>query len=179
MPARVRVAVFGTVPREVLQEAAEGLRVTYGLEIKAGPALEKPQFAFNKIRNQYYATAILRRLTQSRPPESEDPVLALTDVDLFVADADYVFGDSDRAEMTAIVSLKRLEDEPGGRPVDPAKLKRRVQTEVTRVIGHLLGLSPCDDSKCSMFPANSVREVDKKGPGLCGSCKAALGLSAG
>jgi archaemetzincin len=176
MPTKATLVILGTISKEMIHDVVEGIRNTYGFGVKMAPMQQQPQYAFNKDRKQYYSTAILRRLAQLQP-DSEDPVFGLTDADLFVPDADFVFGEADRSGMSAVVSIARLQEGFNGRPADAAKVRKRVQTEVTHELGHLLGLSHCDDSKCIMFLGETVRDVDKKGPGLCASCKAAVGLA--
>jgi len=92
------------------------------------------------------------------------------DVDLFLPDAPYVIGDADRDAGAAVFSLSRLSH------ADPEKVKRRTQVETVHGAGHLLGLSHCTDFRCAMFFSRDAADADRKGPGLCASCRAALGL---
>jgi archaemetzincin len=103
-------------------------------------------------------------------------VLGVTDVDLFVPDAPFVFGEADRDAQTAVVSAFRLKHGGEGRPVAPERVKRRLQVEALHEIGHLLGLSHCNDFRCAMFLSHTAADTDRKGGGLCPLCRAALGL---
>ena len=132
----------------------------------------------NKDRNQYHSTAILRRLSQLRSGPADVPVLGVTDVDLFVPDAPFVFGEADRAVRSAVVSLARLSHGPDGAPAEPERLRRRAQVEAVHELGHLLGLSHCQDARCAMFLSHRPSDSDRKGPGLCATCRTALGLGA-
>jgi archaemetzincin len=98
--------------------------------------------------------------------------VGILDVDLFLPDAPYVIGDADRDAGAAVFSLARLSH------ADPEKVKRRTQVETVHGAGHLLGLSHCTDFRCAMFFSRDAADSDRKGPGLCGSCRAALGLPA-
>jgi archaemetzincin len=93
------------------------------------------------------------------------------DVDLFLPDAAYVIGDADRDAGAAIFSLARLSSG------DPDLVRRRAQVETVHSAGHLLGLSHCGDFRCAMFFSRDAADSDRKGPGVCASCRAALGLS--
>ena len=61
--------------------------------------------------------------------------------------------------------------------MDPEWLRRRVLVETVHELGHLLGLSHCADQRCAMYLSLSrPSDADWKGPGLCGACRAALGI---
>ncbi|HSD19011.1 MAG TPA: archaemetzincin [Anaeromyxobacter sp.] len=136
---------------------------------KTGPSLDRPQYAFNKDRAQYHATSILRRLAAMRAQGA--PVVGILDVDLFLPDAPYIIGDADRDAGAAVFSLARLAH------ADPERVKRRTQVETVHGAGHLLGLSHCSDFRCAMFLSRDAADSDRKGPGLCASCRSALGFA--
>jgi len=152
-----------------VQAASEALQETLEIASRIAPSLDKPQYAFNKDRGQYHATSILRRLSSLRGQAV--PVVGIVDVDLFLPDAPYVIGDADRDAGAAIFSLSRLTH------ADPEKVRRRIQVETVHGAGHLLGLSHCSDFRCAMFFSRDAADADRKGPGLCASCRAALGLA--
>ncbi len=168
-PSHVLLIALGGVAHRLVQGAAEALHETLEIASKLGPSLDKPQYAFNKDRGQYHATSILRRLASLRGQGV--PVVGIVDVDLFLPDAPYVIGDADRDAGAAVFSLARLSH------ADPDKVRRRVQVETVHGAGHLLGLSHCSDFRCAMFFSRDAADADRKGPGLCASCRAALGLA--
>jgi archaemetzincin len=173
-PARAILVPFGTISRDLLAQVSEAVRQAYGIGCEVAPVQQNPQYAFNKDRNQYHSAAILRRLGQVKGAAPDVPVIGVADVDLFIPDASFVFGEADRDAMTAVVGLTRLKDE-AARMGDAARLRRRAQVEVVHELGHLLGLSHCDDDRCAMFLSQTVQDSDRKGPGLCTSCTAAIG----
>ena len=164
---KVLLVSLGAVQPRIVHAAAEALKEleTSG---KTGPSLDRPQYAFNKDRGQYHATSILRRLSSLR--EKESPVVGILEGDLFLPDAPYVIGDADRDAGAAVFSLARLSHG------DPATVNRRAQVETVHAAGHLLGLSHCSDFRCAMFFSRDAADADRKGPGLCESCRRALGL---
>ncbi len=168
-PPHVLLVAFGTVSSRLVLAAGDAVRDTLEMTAKMGPSLDRPQYAFNKDRGQYHATSILRRLASLRAPAV--PVVGVLDVDLFLPDAPYVIGDADRDAGSAVFSLARLAH------ADPEKVKRRAQVETVHGAGHLLGLSHCTDFRCAMFFSRDAADSDRKGPGLCTSCRAALGLA--
>jgi len=176
MPECFALISLGTVPRALLNEVALALTHVYGPPVLLAPAQQRPEYAFNKDRNQYHSTAVLRRLAQLHTHTSAVPVLGLTDVDLFVPDVPFVFGEADRAARSAVVSLHRLAHGPDGKPAEPDRLRHRAQVEGVHEIGHLLGLSHCQDIRCAMFLAHKPSDCDRKALSLCAACRSALGL---
>jgi len=176
MPARFHLVALGTIPRALLLDVGSALQSAFGPPADVGAGQDRPQYAFNKDRNQYHSSAVLRRLTHVPGSPASVPVLGVTDVDLFIPDAPFVFGEADRDAMAAVVSLARLKATSDGRAVDPERLRRRLQVEAVHELGHLLGLSHCSDFRCAMFLSHTSADTDRKGPGLCALCRAALGL---
>lgn len=172
-PRGVVLVALGAVGPRLLGAAREALGAVLGLAAETRPALMRPEYAFNSERGQYHTNAILRRLSALRPPSRGPallPVLAVTGVDLFIPDLPFVLGDVDRDAATAIVSTARLED------ADQARVARRLAVEAVHEGGHLLGLAHCLDPRCAMFLAKDAWDTDRKEPGLCAGCRAALGL---
>ncbi len=168
-PSHVLLVALGAVGHRLVQGAGDALQETLEIASKIAPSLDRPQYAFNKDRGQYHATSILRRLSSLRAQAA--PVVGIVDVDLFLPDAPYVIGDADRDAGAAVFSLSRLSH------ADPEKVRRRLQVETVHGAGHLLGLSHCGDFRCAMFFSRDAADADRKGPGLCAGCRAALGLA--
>jgi archaemetzincin len=173
LPSQVVLAGLGTLPPRVLGEVAQGLRQVLGVGWKPAPPLDRPAYAFNEARGQYHAPAILRRLSAFRGGQAERapraPIIALLDGDLFLPDdGEFVLSDADRAAGTGVLALVRLAG-------DPAVLRHRLLVEALQLLGHLAGLPGCLDHRCAMFTSRDATDADRKGPGLCAGCRAALG----
>jgi archaemetzincin len=158
---------LGAVHPRVIQAAGDALR-ELDVAAKVGPSLDRPQYAYNKDRKQYHATSIIRRL--SSLGNKGVPVVGILDGDLFLPDAPYVIGDADRDAGAAVFSLTRLSHG------EPEVVRRRAGVETLHAAGHLLGLSHCADFRCVMFYSRDAADADRKGAGLCTSCRTALGL---
>jgi archaemetzincin len=170
LAAEVTLVALGTLPPRLLGEVAAGLSQALGLAHRPGPPLDRPSYAFNEARRQYHAPAILRRLAALRPAGGRGVALGILDGDLFLPDdGEYVLEDADRDGGAGVLGLARLAGEP-------AAVRRRAQAMAVQVLGHLLGLPACSDHRCAMFPARDAGDADRKGPGLCAGCRAALGL---
>ena len=173
-PPRVALVALGPLPKDLLAATGHELERVFQVPIATLAPQGRPDYSRNESRSQYHSTAILRRLAHS--VTGGVPVIGLTDVDLFVPDAPFVFGEADRDAHAAVVSAARLRHGPEGKEVDPEQLRRRVLVETVHELGHLLGLSHCADQRCAMFLSHRPSDADRKGPGLCGACRAALGL---
>ena len=159
------VPVGGVTPAQ-LRDLEEPLVTQLGVApVVAKVALTKPQYAFNKDRNQYHSNAIMRRLVPLLEP-GQHAVLGVTDVDLFVPDSPFVFGEADRESRSAVVSVARLRAGSDGE-----QQRRRLQVEGVHQAGHLVGLSYCEDARCVMFLAQAPQDTDKKHVSLCNLCR--------
>ena len=164
-PKSLQLVAVGNAPAVLLKEFEDPIRAQLGLILVTARApLTAPTYAFNKDRGQYHANAILKRLAPLA--EAGQSVLGLADVDLFVPDSPFVFGDADREARAGVVSIARLRQNAEGE-----LLRRRIQIEGLHEAGHLVGLSYCEDSKCAMFLATSVSDCDRKQPALCHLCR--------
>jgi archaemetzincin len=173
-PPKVALVALGPLPKDLLAAAGQELERVFQVPVATLPPQGRPDFALNESRGQHHSTAILRRLAHAVAGGA--PVVGLTDVDLFVPDAPFVFGEADRDAQAAVVSAARLRHGPEGKDVEPERLRRRVLVETVHELGHLLGLSHCADQRCAMYLSHRPSDADRKGPGLCGACRAALGL---
>ncbi len=162
----LQLVIIGNPPPGLMKELEEPILSTMGLPSVQGKVqLQTPTYAFNKDRNQYHSNAIMRRLVPLLT-SSLHLGLGVTDVDLFVPDAPFIFGEADRESRTAIMSIARLR--PGA---TPEMLRRRAQGEAVHQAGHLVGLSYCEDARCVMFLAQAPIDMDRRGLTLCNACR--------
>jgi archaemetzincin len=168
-PDCVVVVAVGDVEPKLVQAAGATLHGALRVPARTAPPLYTPEYAFNKERNQYHATSIVRRLASCR--QKGRPIVGILGVDLFVPDAPYVIGDADRDAGAAVFSVARFSSP------DPEVVRRRAGIETIHAAGHLLGLSLCSDSRCAMFGSRDAADTDRKSGGICANCRSALGLS--
>jgi archaemetzincin len=167
MPQKVILLIsVGGPPPTLAKGLEEALSTHLGISAMVSKvALQRPDYAFNKDRAQYHCNAIMRRLVTLQEP-GQSMVMGITDVDLFVPDSAFVFGEADRESHSAVVSTARLRA-----GADADQLRRRIQVEGVHQAGHLLGLSYCEDSRCVMFFAQTPLDCDRKQLGLCNPCR--------
>jgi archaemetzincin len=167
MPQKTLLLVsVGSPSASLLRDLQDPLTAHMSVQtVVAKAALPAPAYAFNKDRAQYHCNAIMRRLTPMLEP-GQHVVMGITDVDLFVPDSPFVFGEADRESKTAVMSIFRLRQ-----GADGDHLRRRIQSEVVHQAGHLLGLSYCEDPRCVMFFAQTPQDCDRKQLSLCNMCR--------
>ena len=160
----LQLVPIGPVSPVLLREFEAPLEQVLGVSAFVGKtALAQPAFAFNKDRNQYHTTAIMRRLLPMK--EHGAPfILGVADVDLFVPDSPFVYGEADREAHGAVMSVWRLKGEGDA-------WKRRTFVEAVHQAGHLIGLSFCEDARCAMFLATTITDAERRQLHLCNNCR--------
>jgi archaemetzincin len=159
--ALVAVGSASAVPAE-LQPALE---VSFNCRVDLAPAIALPRSAYDPTRGQYLSTRLLDELARLRRPEWER-VLGIADVDLHVADLNFVFGEADARRGVAVFSLARLRPGPA-EPQAGARFLHRAIVEAVHELGHTWGLGHCDDAGCVMWFSNTLAETDHKRPEFC------------
>ena len=127
-----------------------------------------PSFAYNEKRNQYWSTAILKRLVEECPPGAH--ILGVAAADLFVPVLTFVFGEAQVGGCAALVSTHRLRNDFYGLPADSGLLFARLVKEALHEIGHNFGLKHCGDWRCVMTSSHAVERLDVKSDSFCSAC---------
>ena len=131
-----------------------------------------PDYAFNKKRNQYLSTAILKALMEGKGYMAREKLLGVVDQDLYVPELNFVFGEA--SQKAAIISLSRLRQEFYHLPQEQSLLYKRTLTEAVHELGHTYGLDHCKNPRCVMFFSNSLIDTDRKGSEFCPECRKKL-----
>ena len=142
--------------------------------------LPVPKQAFDKKRNQYSSSVILNEVRAFASKNLNfHEVLGVVDVDIFVPELNYVFGEAYTPGKAALISLWRLKPQFYGESGGSEVLSLRALKEAIHELGHTLGLSHCPRSLCVMHFSNSIFDTDKKQSLLCDQCylQAALAIS--
>ncbi len=156
----IAVAPMGRTPREAIERLLPVLRETFHCDAVTAPGVLLPVSSFNASRGQYFSSAILPVLAAAKRPEWER-LLGVADVDLYVPDLNFVFGEADARRGVAVFSLARLYD------ADEKLAARRTATEAIHELGHTYGLAHCSRSDCVMWFSNTLAESDRKGVRFC------------
>lgn len=154
---------------ELLEQIADAVEKAFGLPAQRLDPTPVPDHTFNSGRGQYHSTSILKTLL-TRLPEDALRLLAVTDVDLFVPQLNFVFGEAAVDGKVCVISLYRLHPEFYGRQPDHALFLRRAVTEAVHELGHTFGLHHCSNPRCVMFFSSNIEDTDRKSPVFCGEC---------
>jgi len=174
MDGTLAIIPVGSVPKAFCRELGAAVSEVVERPFEVLQSLADPQYAFNPARQQYHSTAVVRRVSNAINKKKHAMGVGLVDVDLFMPDLNFVFGEADRAERAAVVSLARMEPGFYGRAPDHALTLRRVAAEVLHEIGHVFGLPHCQNDSCAMFFANTLSDTDRKRPRFCDTCRERL-----
>ena len=174
METRILLVPVGNVADEVLELLAEKIVQRFKCDAITYPPSEIPEEAYVPDRDQYLSSRILSDLRFSVDMDNRDKVLWVTDVDLFVRDLNFIFGEAEIAGKFAIISLTRLRQSFYGKPKDDKLLLGRVVKEAVHELGHVYGLGHCANKRCVKFFSNSLWDTDQKSSDFCARCSRAL-----
>jgi archaemetzincin len=164
----VLVAV-GEVNPKVIEVLKNYLNRALNKPVGVGKGMPEPDYAFNRKRNQYLSTAILKALMEQKEYTTDQKILGIVDHDLYVPELNFVFGEASR--RAAVISLTRLRQEFYHLPEDRSLFHKRMLTEAVHELGHTYGLGHCENPRCVMFFSNSLMDTDRKGSEFCTKCK--------
>ena len=167
----IALACVGQAPPSALTELEPALGEAFRCELVRAPAVRLPSTAYDRRRGQYRTAPLLDALAAVKRPDWER-LVGVVDVDLFVPELSFVFGEADKRRGVAVFSLARL---GSGRDAQGQPLfARRASTEAIHEVGHTYGLAHCKDPECVMWFSTTLAETDRKGTNFCSTHAAAL-----
>jgi archaemetzincin len=161
----IAIVPIGKLSKEILADVGEVIAASLDARVILAAAIPLSSSAYNARRQQYFSTQILRTLADLKR-ESWERTLGVVDVDLYVPELNFVFGEADTKRAVAVFSLARLRP-PGSTKDSRALFIRRAATEGVHELGHTYGLSHCHNSHCVMWFSNTLAETDRKGLAFC------------
>jgi archaemetzincin len=169
---RVSLLRIGTVEGQTIEGIYESLRTALPeVEFEIIPeSLEVPEEAFDSERRQYHSPTILEGIRHFASKKASDRVLGIVNVDIFISELSYVFGEAEHPGRAALISLWRLRPEFYGKPENHDMLINRAVKEAVHELGHTLGLSHCLNPFCAMYFSSSIFETDRKQGMFCSKC---------
>ena len=161
----IAIVPIGNLPHELVVDVGDVISTSLGAIVVFADPLALPSSAYNPHREQYHSTRILESLGDAKR-RGWERILGVVDVDLYVPDLNFVFGEADSHRGVAVFSLARLR--PHRSTADPKALFiTRAATEGIHELGHTYGLAHCADPHCVMWFSNTLAESDRKGLAFC------------
>lgn len=162
----ISLYLYDDFPAQKAQMLADTLKEVYPSVSMQKESLVLPKEYYNKERNRYSGTGLLKDLTRLR---KRNVVLGLTDEVIFKANElspTYgIFGVSPVGAYVAVISSTR----PSGKQHSNDHLVKLMMHE----LGHSFGLNHCSNQHCFMVDAEHGNKFSQT-PSFCNECKAFL-----
>ncbi len=174
-PVTITLIPIGSLDESLLPAIGEAISQTFGRPWALGQPLDQPDYAYNARRRQYLSSAILDRLHRLPLPGAERArCVGIVDLDLYVPELNFVFGQASLGGRAAVIALPRLRQSFYGLPDDDRLFRERAIKEAIHELGHTYGLHHCPDRHCVMHFSNSLRDTDVKSTQFCLRCQRSL-----
>ncbi len=170
---RILVVPIGKVFGPWLERFLQGLSDFWRVQVELTNPIAPPPAAFNpRLRKFFcpYLAEFLRSVARD-----VDFVLGLCEEELYSPTRPLVFSESHVSARTAVISVQALREFLFG-PEPEVLFVERLRKEAVKALAHLLGLPPCRNPKCVMFPASTLMELDIKSSEFCPECQMKLRL---
>jgi archaemetzincin len=168
----VGILPIGDVDKSILVHIGEGLPRIFP-DTKCQVVEERfplGEDTFDKKRGQYRSNQILGAIQSYAVKKGFSRILGVLDVDVFVPELNFVFGEAAFPGKGALISLWRLKPEFYGESAKRNLLLERSLKEAVHEIGHTLGLRHCQRFSCVMHFSNSIFDTDRKQKLFCDEC---------
>lgn len=166
MEENVYLRPLGIIDADVLERIAAAIEAEFGLPVDGLKPIEIPSRVYSEERGQYYSSALLSELMRTIP-DYAFRVLGVADVDLFVPQLNFVFGEAMVNGPVGLISLHRLRPEFYGEIPDEELFAERAVKEAVHELGHTFGLRHCRNLECVMYFSNRIEDTDRKSVGFC------------
>ncbi|WP_267641484.1 hypothetical protein [Haloarchaeobius amylolyticus] len=171
---QVAIVPLGDVSTRARRGAVEVIQAVYDCDVGVTEPRPLPEDGYDPERDQYEAEELVH-LAWTVGPGSKN--LALTDVDLYLRQRNYVFTASASDGGGSVLSTNRLRediDDDLGPGATRAVFEDRVRKEAIHAVGGMFGLDRCKTDGCPMGAAPTPTDIDRKRTLLCGTCRTAI-----
>ncbi|HUG12547.1 MAG TPA: archaemetzincin [Opitutaceae bacterium] len=127
---------------------------------------------------QWQASLLLRWFDAAITPakRGQKRFLAVTSVDLYAPDTNYLFGSAQIGGKSAIISAARFTADFNGDTPHRPRLIERLLKQALSSYGQMLGVPRCTNPECARAYPHSLAEHDAKSPDLCAQCRTGFGI---
>jgi len=170
---KIGILRIGLVEIDVINRVKENLSMSFPNFscMLLNEKLEIPTETCDNVRQQYRSDFILSKLRNyAERKEALDRILGILDVDIYVPELNFVFGEAECPGKAALISLWRLKPEFYGKAPNMELFVERSTKEAVHELGHTLGLTHCSNPFCVMYFSNSIFETDRKQSLFCNRC---------
>jgi predicted Zn-dependent protease len=134
--------------------------------------------ASKDVGQQWQASLLLRWFDAAIRPvkRGQKRFLAVTSVDLYSPDSNFLFGSAHIGGSSAIISTARFTAEFNGDGPHRPRLIQRLLKQALSSYGQMLDVPRCTNSECARAYPHSLAEHDAKSADLCLQCRTAFGI---
>ncbi|MFN3395458.1 MAG: hypothetical protein ACK4Z9_01520 [Thermodesulfovibrionales bacterium] len=162
MLKRVKVTITKGIDRVLAERIVKEIDETLS-EGAPSPLLITEEMSNSYCPERRYPVEDL--ISNISPLFSDSPYLFFTELDIYYAGFDYVFGFTDLLKGISVVSLARLR----GKATIEKIIERAAKTAIHE-IGHLNGLRHCKNRDCVMSLSFGLIDTDRKDKRFCDRC---------
>jgi archaemetzincin len=162
--------VLYSLSNDITREFENKMKITFGAAIDPDSDHEF-QSAYNSHRNQWNSTKLLRWFLKKFNPSRERKIFGILDLDAYSGGLNFVLGEAFRNGRIAAIYLPRLKEEFYGLKPNEQLFYERMVKEAVHELGHVFGLTHCDNQVCVMHFSNSLHIKDRS---FCKSCRSKL-----
>jgi len=173
MPEELYLVPVGDVEGEILNYLYRELEETFGRSCTVAAPLAHPHPAYSENSEQYLSSYILQQLSRLDLAQA-CRVLGVADLDLYIPELNFVFGQAAKGGRDAVIALPRLRQSFYGLEDDEEVFHERVVKEAIHELGHTFDLDHCPNRRCVMHFSNSLADTDFKGQRFCAGCRSHL-----
>jgi len=151
----IKIVPFGDISIADIKTLCDGLPFKTEITDRIGI----PEKAYSSERGQYLAEHFIKEAKRF-----DGRILGVTDADLYTHGLNFIFGEAEMNNRTAVISIFRLKN-------GKKTFVKRMVKEAVHEIGHTIGLTHCHDPLCVMHFSNCLADTDVKGAWYCSKCE--------
>jgi archaemetzincin len=163
----IKIVPIISPPEFILKEIQKNLQNIFSMKTEINDLIFPNDICKNYLRNQYYASKLLKLMRDLKIDDAKK-IIGVINEDIYDEGYNFLFGSAELGGKYGVVSIYRLYDK------DINKFIERCVKEAVHEVGHLFGLSHCNNKNCVMNFSLSILNVDRKDKFFCKICEMKL-----